>query len=131
MQKIPFLKYVSFFGACAVLFACASLEGSRKSFILSHPQMPVDIQNAIVNGEVIRGMDQEQVRASLGTPASVARDPAQDGQMVVRWMYLKKLGKYVSVYEVRFVDNKAQEVKSDGYMNPHNSGIYSGAMIAN
>lgn len=113
-----------------LLVSCATANMKRQQYVLQHPQLPVDRQNAIVNGEIIQGMGFDEVAASIGKPVSSTQETGPDGRQVTRWMYFKRLGSYTSVYEVRFFDGRAAGVLSDGYRTLRSSGMYSGAMIS-
>ncbi len=43
-------------------------QGSRFAYISKHPELSVDIQQAIQDGKVIKGMTKEDVRAVWGDP---------------------------------------------------------------
>lgn len=70
------------------------------------------MRNAIANGELARGMRFEDVRASWGKPDAEMPGAGASGEEVTRWIYVKKLGSFVSVQEVSFVDGVISEMES-------------------
>ena len=52
-----------------VLFAsCATTEDKRTAYLKAHPHIPEEHRVRIARGEVIEGMNTEQVRLVLGPP---------------------------------------------------------------
>ena len=45
-----------------------STRTARQEYVQSHPQLALEIKEAILDGQVIRGMTQEQVLVSWGQP---------------------------------------------------------------
>jgi len=80
MYKLIMCSFVLSF----VFFGCAGSspllkpdQGSRFAYISKHPELSADIQQAIQDGRVIKGMTKEDVRELLGDP-SEKFFPSQD-----------------------------------------------------
>lgn len=66
------------FALSFVFFGCAGNspllkpdQGSRFAYISKHPELPADIQQAIQDGRVIKGMTMDVVKVSMGEPDSI------------------------------------------------------------
>ena len=66
------------FGFIFVLIGCAAggplLKPGfsfRSGYINNHPELAVGVKNAILKGEVIKGMTKDEVRASWGKPTTM------------------------------------------------------------
>jgi hypothetical protein len=129
MHGKALLSGVSVVLLAVVVAGCASVNVQRQRYVAAHPELAIDVQNAIINGEIIAGMGPAEVRAALGNPANIVKHAEPGRPTTERWIYFKKMGKYVSAYEVRFVNGSARELTSDGYMNSRTSGRYSGAHV--
>jgi len=44
---------------------------SREEYIMSHPELSLEIKRAILEGRVIKGMTKDDVRASWGGPSKI------------------------------------------------------------
>lgn len=61
-------------------------EFNRKEFILKHSQLPEAIKQCILKGSLLPGMNNEEVRASLGEPAHIYRSVS--GNIInEQWVY--------------------------------------------
>lgn len=104
-----------------VLFGCAGSgpllkpdQGSRFAYISKHPELSVDIQQAIQDGRVIKGMTKEDVEATWGKPSSIENfnaDPKawwyeKNGE---GWWYKTFVG---STYFVEFNCNRVSQIDS-------------------
>jgi|GEM_PF-3174218 len=54
-------------------------HGSKEEYLKTHPDLPVRIVNAILNGDVLIGMTSQQVIASRGTPHEINRTTGEWG----------------------------------------------------
>ena len=59
-----FLLFLFAFLICG----CASAQQRRQSFIATHSEVSQDHKDAILKGTVRKGMNRQEVQASLGTP---------------------------------------------------------------
>ncbi len=51
-----------------LLCGCVSAQTRRQTFINTHPQIPQEHKDAITSGSIVKGMNRDEVKASLGTP---------------------------------------------------------------
>ncbi|MFH1201964.1 MAG: hypothetical protein V1674_03625 [Candidatus Omnitrophota bacterium] len=62
------------------------LEFKRGDYVRRHPGLRADIRASILNGQIVLGMNQEQVKASLGEPSQVYRSVS--GNIInEQWVY--------------------------------------------
>ncbi len=94
--------------------SCTTSRVRREKFVSENPALSQNIKSAVTRGEVIRGMSEDDVRASWGEPVNVVSEVREDGRPVTTWVYEKTFGNYVNVYNVRFVDGRVFEVALSG-----------------
>lgn len=79
-------------GWLVMLAACASSPMSRIDADRSkYDSYPIEVRQAILNGEAIKGMTPEQVEMSLGKPSQIITRSAKGGDDEV-WIYRKSAG---------------------------------------
>ena len=122
--------FAVFSAAALFLSSCAAdMHALRREYVRANPALTNQTKNAIINGEVIKGMTRDEVAASWGRPVSIARDSDGVSPPRERWTYLKELAGYTNVQEVIFVDGRAREVEFYGQgsayqpLSPDNVGF--------
>ena len=88
MKKKCFLRFVFPVIACA-LGACSSspiarIDENRGKY----ESWPLEVQEAVLNGEARKGMTREQVEMALGKPTQVVSRSAREGEDEI-WVYRK------------------------------------------
>lgn len=73
-----------FLGGCASSSPISRIDADRAKY----ESWPLDVQQAILNGEAIKGMTPEQVEMALGKPTQVVTRSAKSGDDEV-WVYRK------------------------------------------
>ncbi|MES2692153.1 MAG: hypothetical protein V4773_01685 [Verrucomicrobiota bacterium] len=77
-------------GWLAVLAACSTSPMSRiDSDRARYETWPLEVQQAILNGEAIKGMTPEQVEMSLGKPSQIVSRSGKGGGDDEVWVYKK------------------------------------------
>ena len=88
---ITMLILVLFFSNCAPRYANFA---TRKDYVDAHPELTSEIRTAILQGNLILSMTQDQVRASWGEPHKVNRTVGID-TIWEEWIYSTSRTKYV------------------------------------
>lgn len=79
-------------GWSMALAACSSSPMSRiDADRAKYDSYPIEVRQAILNGEAVKGMTPEQVEMSLGKPSQVITRSAKGGDDEV-WIYRKSAG---------------------------------------
>jgi hypothetical protein len=78
-----FLVLALFLGACATP---TTLTQSREAYVKAHPDLDPKVKNAILQGGVMVGMTQDEVRASCGEP-NIKSAGVQAGKYCDYWGY--------------------------------------------
>ena len=85
----PFPLRFAFLAAGLALAGCSSSPLSRiDSNRARYESWPIDVQEAVLNGEVKKGMTPEQVEMALGKPSQVISRSSRAGEDEV-WVYRK------------------------------------------
>lgn len=79
---------------------------NRREILAAHPDWPAEVLNAINKGEVLVGMDEDQVQATLGPPARTRKSTNADGTFV-KWDYALS----TKSLQISFLDGKVHEVE--------------------
>lgn len=91
-MKMPLSARLLLAGWSMVLAACSSSPMSRiDADRARYDSYPIEVRQAILNGEAIKGMTPEQVEMSLGKPSQVITRSAKGGEDEV-WVYRKSAG---------------------------------------
>lgn len=91
-MKTPLLVRVLLAGWLMALAACATSPMSRiDADRVKYDSYPIEVRQAILNGEAIKGMTPEQVEMSLGKPTQIITRSAKGGDDEV-WVYRKSAG---------------------------------------
>ena len=64
MKRMPILISIIFLAGCVSTF---NVEKAN-TYLLSHPDRPADIKEAISVGEIVQGMNEEEVTVCMGKP---------------------------------------------------------------
>jgi hypothetical protein len=94
-----FLVLALFVGACATP---TTLTQSREAYVKAHPELDPKVKSAILEGDAVPGMTQEQVRVSCGEP-NLKSTGKHNGGYCDLWGYKR--------YTVTFKDGKVVDVK--------------------
>lgn len=111
-------------GIGAVLFAMAFSAGCTSAPVrFTHDEIkgyPLDVQERIIKGEIMLGMNQQQVRYSWGSPTTVKTSVARDGRQREEWIYSDTVG-----YKKRllFVDGKLSDITEGLFLKSGQPGI--------
>jgi outer membrane protein assembly factor BamE (lipoprotein component of BamABCDE complex) len=62
----------------------------RKNYIQTHPNLSIDFRNAILNAQILIGMNKQQVLASWGNPNNTKKTVDISGSQE-KWLYLSPL----------------------------------------
>lgn len=81
---------------------------SREGYVSSHPEINPKIKDAILKGEVLEGMTQEEVKASLGTPYQVVKGTEGD----FYYVYVKPGARTTHRHEVVVFDKNGRVISS-------------------
>jgi outer membrane protein assembly factor BamE (lipoprotein component of BamABCDE complex) len=73
---------------------------SRESYVSTHPELNPTIKEAIIKGEVLEGMTEDEVKASWGSPSQIVKGTEGD----FYYVYMRHGGKgsyshYVVVFD--------------------------------
>lgn len=79
---------------------------NRNQILAAHPEWPAEILDAIKKGEILVGMDEDQVQATLGPPARTRKSTNSDGTLV-NWDYTLS----TKQLRVSFLDGKVHEIE--------------------
>lgn len=91
-MKTPISARLLLAGWSMALAACSSSPMSRIDAERGkYDSYPIEVRQAILNGEAIKGMTAEQVEMSLGKPSQVITRSAKGGDDEV-WVYRKSAG---------------------------------------
>lgn len=93
-----------------VVAGCATMQGTRKKYVETHPGITEDQRMAILKGDIVADMSEEMVRASWGPPLDVIREIIR-GQGVISWIYQQSGDDHLNTYRVRFIDGRVREVR--------------------
>ena len=74
---------------------------SREAYVKAHPELDPKVKNAILEGDGVPGMTQEQVRVSCGEPNLVSTGK-HNGEYCDLWGYKR--------YTITFKDGKVVDV---------------------
>ena len=91
-----FLVLALFVGACAT-----TMLQSREAYVKAHPELDTKVKKAILEGDGVPGMTQEQVRVSCGEPNLVSTGK-HNGEYCDLWGYKR--------YTITFKDGKVVDV---------------------
>ena len=65
---------------------CTNTVIRRQEYIKTHPELSLEIRNAINGGKILIGMNQEQVIISIGRPQKISRTTMSTG-IHEQWIY--------------------------------------------
>ena len=81
---------------------------SREAYISGHPELNPKIKEAIIKGEVLEGMMEDEVRASWGTPYQIVKGTEGD----FYYVYLKPGSRGTHAHNVVIFDKGGRVISS-------------------
>jgi outer membrane protein assembly factor BamE (lipoprotein component of BamABCDE complex) len=81
---------------------------SREAYISGHPELNPKIKEAIIKGEVLEGMTEDEVRASWGTPYQIVKGTEGD----FYYVYLKQGSRGTHAHNVVIFDKGGRVISS-------------------
>lgn len=84
MKKIIILIALMFLASCVTQHAFNVEE--TNTYLMSHKERPVDIQEALSAGKLAQGMNEEEVKICWGKPDSIEKRSIPNHEIIV-WKY--------------------------------------------
>ena len=85
---------------------CVYPQQRRQDFVDEHPNLSRDITTAILGGQIVKGMNRDDVRASWGKPKQITIS-ATDNNITELWSYETPVGQFAEgVVILTFSDGK-------------------------
>ncbi len=81
---------------------------SREGYISAHPELNPKIKDAIIKGEVLEGMTEDEVKASWGSPTQIVKGAEGD----FYYVYMKPGGKGTYSHHVVIFDKSGRVISS-------------------
>ncbi|MBM4272951.1 MAG: outer membrane protein assembly factor BamE [Deltaproteobacteria bacterium] len=81
---------------------------SREGYVSAHPELNPKIKEAILKGEVLEGMTEEEVKASRGTPAQIVK--GTEGEFY--YVYMRPGGRLTHSHDVVVFDKNGRVISS-------------------
>ena len=69
-----------------LIIGCTSMQQQREAYLAQHPEVSSEARRAILNGQVVKNMTQEQVQIAWGPPTRTTTTQYEDKDMLV-WFY--------------------------------------------
>ena len=88
MKKILLLISVMFLASCATQHVFNAEKAN--TYLLSHTDRPVHIQEALYDGKVAEGMNEEEVKICWGKPDVIVKRAVPDHEIII-WRYFEDL----------------------------------------
>jgi outer membrane protein assembly factor BamE (lipoprotein component of BamABCDE complex) len=96
---------------CMIISIMSLLIGcsvSREGYISAHPELNPKIKEAIIKGEVLEGMTEDEVKASWGSPSQIVKGTEGD----FYYVYVKSGGKGTHSHNVVIFDKGGRVISS-------------------
>lgn len=81
---------------------------SREGYISAHPELNPRIKEAIIKGEILAGMTEDEVRASWGSPSQIVKGTEGD----FYYVYVKPGAKGTHSHHVVIFDKSGRVISS-------------------
>ena len=91
-----------------ILQACVTPQGRRQDYVDENPDLSADISSSILKGEIVKGMNREDVRAAWGDPERDTRSITEnENQNQEIWSYYTPVGRFTEgIVILTFMDGK-------------------------